>query len=149
MELLEGAAGVASHLGLVLLVAADDVLQSGRTEEVLLLETKLLALHHLRGEERVRQASVQVLLSRVSAHVVIGVEHSCDVLGQVAVQHCLDVVAVVDCTHTHTQEQGQGQLIVAHSRRGQSCWGTLQTTASWCSLCHSCIQGWGSRRPWR
>ena len=33
----------------------------------------------------------------MAAYVVVGVEHPCDVLRQVAVQNGLDVVTMVDC----------------------------------------------------
>lgn len=56
------------------LEATDDVLQSGSDEEVLLLQAELLS----------------------HEHVVVGVEHASDVLGQVAVHNRLDVVTVVD-----------------------------------------------------
>lgn len=54
--------------------AADDVLEGCGAHEVFLLQAELLALEE----------------------VVVGVEHSGDVLGQVAVEYGLDVVAVVD-----------------------------------------------------
>lgn len=59
---------------LAVLVAADDVVQGGGAEEVLLLETQLLALEE----------------------VVVGVQHPRDVLGNVAVQNGADVVTAVE-----------------------------------------------------
>lgn len=51
-EVREALSGFPSHLRLVLLEAADDILQSGRAKEVLLLETQLLPFKHL---QRVKQ----------------------------------------------------------------------------------------------
>eukprot|EP00047_Mylnosiga_fluctuans_P003292 m.228426 g.228426 ORF g.228426 m.228426 type:complete len:867 (+) comp11740_c0_seq1:45-2645(+) len=75
-ELLEGGALVLAVRGASaeVLVAADDVLQRRRHEEVLLLEAQLLALED----------------------VVVGVEYTRDVLSQIAVDDGLDVVAVVE-----------------------------------------------------
>eukprot|EP00128_Syssomonas_multiformis_P015811 Colp12_sorted_trinity150504_noHs@1565 len=56
------------------LVTTDNILERGRGQEILLLETKLLALEE----------------------VVVGVEHTGDVLGQVAVNDSSDVVTMVE-----------------------------------------------------
>ena len=38
----------------------------------------------------------------VCAYIVIGVEHTCDVLRQVAIKHSLDVITMVDCREKKT-----------------------------------------------
>lgn len=74
MECFEGCSDrfVAAELGG--LESPNDVLQSRSAHEVFLLEAQLLALEE----------------------VIVGVQHSGDVLREVAVQHGLDVVAVID-----------------------------------------------------
>lgn len=46
-----------------------------------------------------------LMLASVGAHIVIGVEHSGDVLSKVPVQHCLDVVSMIDCINKQTNKQ--------------------------------------------
>ena len=106
MEYGEVCPRFSSHAGLVGLEASHDVLQRRGAQEVLLLQTQLLALHHLagggqrswvRGQQCVRGRGgkqLEVMLT----YVVVWVENPCDVFGKVAVQYCLDVVSVIDCS---------------------------------------------------
>ena len=63
-------------------------LQGRRHQEVLLLETQLLALKHLPW---LGTGCVWWL-----SYIVVGVQDTGDVLGEIAIKHSLDVVAVVD-----------------------------------------------------
>ncbi len=97
-ELLKSLPGLPSHAGLEGLVASDDVLQSGRAEEVLLLQPQLLPLKHLPKQTVL---SVRLWTKGVTyggAYIVVGVENTSDVLSQVAIQHGLDVVPMIDCS---------------------------------------------------
>ncbi len=73
-EVAEVVAGDFARAELGGLEATDDVLESGRAQEVLLLDAQVLAL----------------------GHIVVRVQHAGDVLGVVAIAHGLDVVTVVE-----------------------------------------------------
>ena len=78
MEILEGIPGVFLGAKFGGLEASDDVLQGGGHQEVLLLQAQFLALEE----------------------VVVGVEHSGDVLGIVPVNDSINVVTSIDCSNT-------------------------------------------------
>ena len=102
------------------LVAANNILESGRHQEVLLFQSELFPFKHLEeGDERRTgegrregkgggRESIVCLAewSRVSvfvhasvtqsSHIVVGVQNPGYVLCKVLVQHCLDVVSMVD-----------------------------------------------------
>lgn len=86
------------------LEAADDVLQGGGHHKVLLLQTQLFALEKLNQTHTRKGRFISRFLKtqwHLNAYVVIGVEHSGNVLRQIAVQDGLDVISHINCVDTH------------------------------------------------
>ena len=69
----------------------DDIMKGGRTEEVFLLQTQLLALKH----------------------VVVGVQHTGNVLGQVTVKNSLKIIRII--IKIFLQALSYGKLVISSS----------------------------------
>ena len=50
----------------------------------------------------------------VGTHVIVRVENASDVLSEVTITHCLDVVTTVDYKHTHTHTDGRTSPTTTH-----------------------------------
>ena len=103
---MEGDGAGRAFLGV--LEASDDVLESGRHHKVLLLQTQHFPLKELQRKEAERPGAtvrdtpargrpLDAIVSDLSPYVIVGIEHSGNVLRQIPVEDSLDVIADVDC----------------------------------------------------
>ena len=130
-ELFEGGSGDLGDAGRGGFVSANDVAQRRRHHEILLLQTQLFPFEHLRPRKKWvttrtgRESVCRSVRRRASVtYVVIGIEDARDILGGIAAEDGLDVVAVVEVVEVEVlggvsgpeQERVAGVVAVAGHR---------------------------------